>query len=892
MGFNLDALLEPKKVRQWVLWRYDERKGKQTKVPYQPTGKKASTTSPMTWSTFEDVKAAYENGGFDGIGFVFTKECGITGVDLDHCRDPLTGEIDHWAKTYLDRLNSYSEISPSGEGVHILINAILLGDVDGRKKNLEGDVYRPKAAIEIYSHGRYFTITGTCLCEYPSTIEPRQEELTAIFEEVFGKVESEQQQTDSQPSCEITDAEIIDIAKNSRNGTIFSRLMDGDISNNKTHSEADQALVDILAFYSRDIIQIERIWGRSGLGKREKFQREDYRKRTIEAALRRVTEQYKSGFKSDSVSDRICEEELQDLPVVENPRLTVKLESDNAIMRYIEYGRATCDAYPEYHYGLALSLISIASNRNLVLRLKQGDVFPNVWAFLLGRSTISRKSAAASKGQRFADDLFPDTALPQSYSPEGLIEELTEKPRGYLIKDEAGAMLAAMQKNYMLEMRDLYCILYDCQSYTRKLRSGQRKERREFEVEKPFVNIVTATTPESFREYTSLLDLTSGWLLRFIYFYPNYKKNWMAFKPAGEEDHALYGEVLGRLSRIKGTFHDLEKPIEITLTQEAWNYYQAWQEAREGELQNSTDAIELALWGRLSFYALKLAMLFTVGRATYREDLPIGIAHIEEACRQIDQYFLPIGKLVAEEVAREETTNLQNKILGTLSRAGGKIRRRDLLKRLHSKLRDVDEALEALRESEEIKILVSGGKGGENVWILSNKININGPSEVRPKSISTDDLSQVSHLSTCINCRTNSEISTGIHGTDGASATFGTEGTVCDANQLNCELDRAGPHPRKPIVPVHFVEDCSPFHKDDVAGLGYDEARGDLLLWDPPVCIEIVETVSSGKGNSNKRCCACGSDLDGQGYGKSNGKLYCLKPGCFYPKRDSIKAEA
>jgi len=58
----------------------------------------------------------------------------------------------------------------------------------------------------------------------------------------------------------------------------------------------------------------------------------------------------------------------------------------------------------------------------------------------------------------FAGDLFPLAALPQSYSPEGLLEELTEKPKGYLVKDEAAAMIEAMEKNYMLEMRDIYCI--------------------------------------------------------------------------------------------------------------------------------------------------------------------------------------------------------------------------------------------------------------------------------------------------------------------------------------------------------------------------------------------------------------------------------------------------
>lgn len=147
-----------KQADRWVLWRYEERDGKRTKVPYQSNGTKASSTDESTWSTFETVKAAYEQGSFDGIGFVLGN--GFAGVDFDHCRDPATGEIDAWAKAYLDRLCSYSEVSPSGEGVHCILRASLLPGRSGRRKELTGTGYRPKAAIEMYSESRFFTVTG------------------------------------------------------------------------------------------------------------------------------------------------------------------------------------------------------------------------------------------------------------------------------------------------------------------------------------------------------------------------------------------------------------------------------------------------------------------------------------------------------------------------------------------------------------------------------------------------------------------------------------------------------------------------------------------------------------------------------------------------------------
>src|SRR5215212_4323992 len=96
-------------LRQWVCWRTEERDGKLTKVPYSPlTAEKAS-----------------KEHGCGGIGFVFTEDDPYCGVDLDKCREPESGEIEDWARELIEQLNSYTELSPSGTGVHILVKAQL-----------------------------------------------------------------------------------------------------------------------------------------------------------------------------------------------------------------------------------------------------------------------------------------------------------------------------------------------------------------------------------------------------------------------------------------------------------------------------------------------------------------------------------------------------------------------------------------------------------------------------------------------------------------------------------------------------------------------------------------------------------------------------------------------
>jgi primase-polymerase (primpol)-like protein len=86
---------------------------------------------------------------YDGVGFVFCSADPLTGIDLDGCRDPESGEISPWAdKIIADASEGYVEVSPSGTGVHII--------VEGRVR--DGGIRR--GAIEMYSRDRFFTITG------------------------------------------------------------------------------------------------------------------------------------------------------------------------------------------------------------------------------------------------------------------------------------------------------------------------------------------------------------------------------------------------------------------------------------------------------------------------------------------------------------------------------------------------------------------------------------------------------------------------------------------------------------------------------------------------------------------------------------------------------------
>jgi putative DNA primase/helicase len=129
---------------QWVVWKAVG--DKPDKVPYSVrTGYKASSTDLMTWSTFEEAIEAYKNGEYAGLGFVFSSADPYTGIDLDDCVDE-DGEIALWALEIARYLESYTEISATGTGLHIIVR----GEIPNRRK---GDV-------EVYSSKRFFTMTG------------------------------------------------------------------------------------------------------------------------------------------------------------------------------------------------------------------------------------------------------------------------------------------------------------------------------------------------------------------------------------------------------------------------------------------------------------------------------------------------------------------------------------------------------------------------------------------------------------------------------------------------------------------------------------------------------------------------------------------------------------
>ena len=254
-------------LNKWICWKWIQRKGKWTKPPYIPsTGKLAKSNDPTTWVSFFDaLGACNKSDKYDGIGFMFSEDDPYTGIDFDDCRGKKTGTITPETLTEINSFNSYTEISPSQCGFKTLIKGVPPG-----KDHHSG-------ALGVFSKTRYFCITGHVLNGYP-TIENRQTELDEFYHKYWGKKEID-------PLEDI-------IQQALRSDPKFASLYSGNIMGYPSQSEADSALCMKLAFWvGKDPAKIDYYFMQSGMY-REKWQRKDYRDKTISRAIDLVSDTY------------------------------------------------------------------------------------------------------------------------------------------------------------------------------------------------------------------------------------------------------------------------------------------------------------------------------------------------------------------------------------------------------------------------------------------------------------------------------------------------------------------------------------------------------------------------------------------------------------------------
>jgi putative DNA primase/helicase len=440
---------------QWVVWRYIWDRTRWTKVPFQATrpDRKASATDRQTWATFQEALTTYQAGAFDGIGVVLSADLGLIGMDLDHCRDPDSGALEAWAVDIVQAIASYAEVSPSGTGVRLFARGTLAGP--GRKV---GDG-------EIYASGRYLTLTGCHLQETPRTIDACQPAIDHVVSRYFPTPAPNGAPSSNGTGPARTDEDLLALIRASTHGGKCARLWAGDLRGYASQSEADLALCILLAGWTRDAVQLDRLVRQSALMRPKWDERHGaltYGAKTIAAALARQTESYTPPGPRETPAahdtpvsapalwpgDGQAETECPPLPEIpdEDPALIAKLAAEGSpwLDAYITLSQQWAPrAYADYHEACGLFVLSTVASRRIKIEFGPKGDYPSLYMTLTGRTSMWTKSTAAAIALRFLRAvglgalLAPDESTPQAFL-SGMVgrvpdnyDELTPEKQAY-----------------------------------------------------------------------------------------------------------------------------------------------------------------------------------------------------------------------------------------------------------------------------------------------------------------------------------------------------------------------------------------------------------------------------------------------------------------------------
>jgi hypothetical protein len=270
---------ELRALTQWVAFKLEPRPGqpKPAKVPYKSPDQRAKTTDPADWLTHELAVVLASEPGFAGVGFVFSDKDGYAGIDLDGVRDKDTGVITDEAWQIVRQFASYTELSPSGTGLHIIVRGSITA---AAKRN----------GVEVYDRSRYFTVTGLVLDGHSAIADaPDLEAFAAQYRSPALVVATATTDLPPVKNTHLPDDDLLALIKRkkTRNETRLRGYFrpDGDRDHDRSKDDYQLAL-GLAKYVGGDVDRIEQLMRRSELV-REKWNRrgDDYLQRTILRAV-------------------------------------------------------------------------------------------------------------------------------------------------------------------------------------------------------------------------------------------------------------------------------------------------------------------------------------------------------------------------------------------------------------------------------------------------------------------------------------------------------------------------------------------------------------------------------------------------------------------------------
>ncbi len=588
--------LELRSLPQWVCSGAD-------KVPVNPrTGQAASVNDPATWGTFEEAIHA----GMKHVGFVLAPWGDYTIIDLDNKPDkPLTPEQYARMEAILAAFPSYTERSTSGRGYHIIVRG-----------KIPSGVHRDN--VEMYSSGRYMICTGDVVNPLPVA---RCQEL---LDRMYGQMKPEDSVELAEVDGIIEDADLIEMASNAANGEKFNSLCNGDMTGYPSQSEADLALLSILAFYTNSNEQVRRLFRMSALGKREKAVKNDVYLNFALSKIRakqpppvNMTELAANAAAIRAPVDTQPPPPPVADPVAQVPGVNLPPGLVGDLARY--YYSTAIRPVPEIALAAAIATLAGGCGRSYNI----SDTGLNQYIVLLAKTGrgkegalggITKLMAAVRPMIPMADQFMGPSAFA---SGQALLKTVSKRPCFMSVLGEFGLTLQQIsdaRANSAEKM--LKRVLLDLFS-----KSGWRdvllpavyadSEKNTELVHAPSVTILGESTPETFYEGLDSSHIAEGLIPRFMvieYSGSRPARNRNAGAPPPEELKKRFAEMLtlSLTTANNGTCCPVQVDSGGMATLDAFD-------AKADGKINGGNTVEAELWNRAHLKALRLAGIVAVG---------------------------------------------------------------------------------------------------------------------------------------------------------------------------------------------------------------------------------------------------------------------------------------
>lgn len=596
---------ELKRLNQWVVADMTlNEKGSPKKAPLNPrTGQLADVTNSATWGSYEEAIAT----GSQHIGFVISKDDPYTFIDLDDKPDNPASEVEKERfGQIIKALNSYTELSTSGRGVHIVV-----------KGKIPRGVHR--SHVEIYSDSRYMICTGNVV--HNVSIEERQDLLDIIFSEMQPVETATLVQIDSN----LPDDAIWQRASNAVNKDKFIKLCNGDMTGYPSQSEADFALLAIMAFYTKDNAQVRRLFRLTELGKRDKATKND---KYINYALSKIRT-YELPPIDFSVLKQNVEAALSktnaQAPVTETDEVVPYAASYKLLPGLVgeltEYFMSTA-IRPVYEIALSATLALMAGVAARSYNIS--DTGLNLYIILLAKTGAGKEGAAqgieklinAVRPQIPAIDGFIGPAV--FSSGQALVKMLGDKPCFVSVLGEFGLTLqqishpraSSAEKTLKRVLLDLYNKSGKKDMLRGSVYSDSDKNTKV--VQSPAVTILGESTPETFFDALSESQISEGLIPRFSIIQYEGKR-----LPRNlNSGHRPQDSLTSRFSEFVAaslTATNGNTCITVQTDGEAKVILDALDVKADKIINSTKNEVELQLWNRAHLKALRIAALIAVG---------------------------------------------------------------------------------------------------------------------------------------------------------------------------------------------------------------------------------------------------------------------------------------